>query len=184
MSEAHSLAADAVSISANAARRLNAILKSEAGAALRISVKGGGCSGFQYAFDIERSRADGRLCRHQRRRNRAGRSRLARDAEGRRARLRRRPDGPVVPGQEPECCRLVRLRGELRGLGRRAPLCRLRSLVIASCVSDRTKNIIVMFLFPWIYGLLLPFPFFASCFYFHSLDSVPPNRGFSMGYSA
>jgi iron-sulfur cluster assembly accessory protein len=49
--------ADAVSISASAAKRLNAILKGEAGAALRISVKGGGCSGFQYAFDVEKTRA-------------------------------------------------------------------------------------------------------------------------------
>jgi len=47
-----------LSISANAARRLNKVLASEAGAALRISVKGGGCSGFQYAFDIEKSHAD------------------------------------------------------------------------------------------------------------------------------
>ena len=45
------------SVATTAARRLNAILKGEAGAALRISVKGGGCSGFQYAFDIERNRA-------------------------------------------------------------------------------------------------------------------------------
>jgi iron-sulfur cluster insertion protein len=50
--------ADAVSISASAARRLKAILKGEQSAALRISVKGGGCSGFQYAFDVERTRAD------------------------------------------------------------------------------------------------------------------------------
>ena len=57
MSEA-AIASDAVSISASAARRLNAILKGEEGAALRISVKGGGCSGFQYAFDIEKTRAD------------------------------------------------------------------------------------------------------------------------------
>ena len=57
MSEA-AIASDAVSISASAARRLNAILKGEDGAALRISVKGGGCSGFQYAFDIERARAE------------------------------------------------------------------------------------------------------------------------------
>ena len=47
-----------ISISASAARRLNAILADQAGAALRISVKGGGCSGFQYAFDIETNRAD------------------------------------------------------------------------------------------------------------------------------
>ncbi len=50
--------ADAVSISASAAKRLNAILKGEQGAALRISVKGGGCSGFQYAFDVEKTRAE------------------------------------------------------------------------------------------------------------------------------
>jgi iron-sulfur cluster insertion protein len=56
MSEA--IASDAVSISASAARRLNAILKGEDGAALRISVKGGGCSGFQYAFDVDRARAE------------------------------------------------------------------------------------------------------------------------------
>ena len=55
MSEAAT--AEAVSISASAARRLNAILKGEEGAALRISVKGGGCSGFQYAFEVDRTRA-------------------------------------------------------------------------------------------------------------------------------
>ena len=58
MSEAQSPATEAVSISASAARRLNTILKGEAGAALRISIKGGGCSGFQYAFDVERSRTE------------------------------------------------------------------------------------------------------------------------------
>src|SRR5271165_1023911 len=47
-----------VSISATAARRLNAILKGEDGAALRITVKGGGCSGFQYTYDVDRARAD------------------------------------------------------------------------------------------------------------------------------
>jgi len=51
-------AAGAVTISASAAKRLNAILKGEAGAALRITVKGGGCSGFSYAYDIDTSRAD------------------------------------------------------------------------------------------------------------------------------
>jgi iron-sulfur cluster assembly accessory protein len=47
-----------LSISASAARRLNKVLAAEAGSALRISVKGGGCSGFQYAFDVESGRAD------------------------------------------------------------------------------------------------------------------------------
>ena len=58
MNEAVSPALEGVSISASAARRLNKCSKGEAGAALRISVKGGGCSGFQYAFDVERTRAD------------------------------------------------------------------------------------------------------------------------------
>jgi iron-sulfur cluster assembly accessory protein len=49
--------APALSISAKAARRLIEVLGAEPGAALRISVKGGGCSGFSYAFDVERSRA-------------------------------------------------------------------------------------------------------------------------------
>ena len=59
MSASPDPSADAsVSISESAARRLNKILKAEDGAALRISVKGGGCSGFQYAFDIENAKAD------------------------------------------------------------------------------------------------------------------------------
>src|ERR1700674_4609468 len=49
----------AVTISERAARRIGEILTGEApGAMLRISVEGGGCSGFQYKFDIDRARAD------------------------------------------------------------------------------------------------------------------------------
>jgi iron-sulfur cluster assembly accessory protein len=47
-----------LSISAAAARRLTKVLAADPGAAMRISVKGGGCSGFQYAFDIEKNRAE------------------------------------------------------------------------------------------------------------------------------
>ena len=47
-----------LSISAAAARRLTKVLAADPGAALRISVKGGGCSGFQYAFEIDATRAD------------------------------------------------------------------------------------------------------------------------------
>ena len=49
----------AVTISERAARRIGEILKTEGdGAMLRISVEGGGCSGFQYKFDIEHAKAD------------------------------------------------------------------------------------------------------------------------------
>ncbi|MDE2378342.1 iron-sulfur cluster insertion protein ErpA [Bradyrhizobium sp.] len=49
----------AVTISDRAARRIGEILKGEgSGAMLRISVEGGGCSGFQYKFDIEHARGD------------------------------------------------------------------------------------------------------------------------------
>ena len=51
--------ASAVAITERAARRIGQILKSEpAGSMLRVSVEGGGCSGFQYKFDTERDRAD------------------------------------------------------------------------------------------------------------------------------
>lgn len=49
----------AVTITERAARRIGQILKSEGdGAKLRISVEGGGCSGFQYKFDVEHDQAE------------------------------------------------------------------------------------------------------------------------------
>jgi iron-sulfur cluster assembly accessory protein len=48
-----------LTVSARAARRIGEILKTEGnGAMLRVSVEGGGCSGFQYKFDVERAKAD------------------------------------------------------------------------------------------------------------------------------
>ena len=49
----------AVTISERAARRIGEILGKEGGGAmLRISVEGGGCSGFQYKFGFEQAKAE------------------------------------------------------------------------------------------------------------------------------
>ncbi len=49
-----------ITISERAAGRIAEILKSEAAPALfRVSVEGGGCSGFQYRFDLVPERAAG-----------------------------------------------------------------------------------------------------------------------------
>jgi iron-sulfur cluster assembly accessory protein len=46
-----------VSLTEKAARRIGEILRQEPqGTMLRVSVEGGGCSGFQYRFDIEHAR--------------------------------------------------------------------------------------------------------------------------------
>jgi iron-sulfur cluster assembly accessory protein len=47
-----------LTLSDRAARRIGEILKDEpAGTMLRVSVEGGGCSGFQYRFDMDRDKA-------------------------------------------------------------------------------------------------------------------------------
>src|SRR5271166_5159602 len=49
---------DKVTVTERAARRISEILRREApGTMLRVSVEGGGCSGFQYKFDTDRARA-------------------------------------------------------------------------------------------------------------------------------
>jgi len=48
-----------VTLSDRAAKRISAILSKEGdGTALRVSVSGGGCSGFQYNFDLVTERED------------------------------------------------------------------------------------------------------------------------------
>ena len=48
-----------VTMTERAAKRIGQILHAEPqGAMLRVSVQGGGCSGFQYKFDMEREKAD------------------------------------------------------------------------------------------------------------------------------
>jgi iron-sulfur cluster assembly accessory protein len=48
-----------VTLTDRAARRIGEILRNEPdGTMLRVSVEGGGCSGFQYKFDTDRGKAD------------------------------------------------------------------------------------------------------------------------------
>jgi iron-sulfur cluster assembly accessory protein len=48
-----------IQITENAAKRVSTILHDEpAGSMLRVSVEGGGCSGFQYKFGFDLTRAD------------------------------------------------------------------------------------------------------------------------------
>lgn len=48
-----------VTLSDRAARRIASILAKEPdGTALRVSVSGGGCSGFQYGFDLDKDRGE------------------------------------------------------------------------------------------------------------------------------
>jgi iron-sulfur cluster assembly accessory protein len=49
-------AAEGVTVTERAARRIGEILRQEpSGTMLRLSVEGGGCSGFQYKFDTDRA---------------------------------------------------------------------------------------------------------------------------------
>jgi len=49
---------DGITVTERAARQISEILRREPpGTMLRVSVEGGGCSGFQYKFDMEQSQA-------------------------------------------------------------------------------------------------------------------------------
>jgi iron-sulfur cluster assembly accessory protein len=51
--------ATGVTVTERAAHRIGEILRAEpVGTMLRVSVAGGGCSGFQYKFDTERAKAE------------------------------------------------------------------------------------------------------------------------------
>ena len=106
-----------ITLSARAAQRIVELLKSEAAATLfRVSVEGGGCSGFQYRFDLVKERAPDDLLIE-----RDG-ARVVVDpvslgfVHGVRDRLRRRADRRPVQDQQPQRHRVLRLRHQLLGL--------------------------------------------------------------------
>ena len=103
-----------ITVSDRAARRIGEILKGEpAGTMLRVSVEGGGCSGFQYKFDMERAKAaDGLVI------SRDNAVVLVGAGDGDPAqrhgrigdRFRRRSDRRLVQGEKPAGESLLRLR--------------------------------------------------------------------------
>ena len=52
------MTAPQIELTARAAKRINAILESEKAGVMRISVEGGGCSGFSYKFDLDQAASD------------------------------------------------------------------------------------------------------------------------------
>lgn len=54
----YGMTAITLTVTPRAAQRIHEITAGEAGKALRIAVNGGGCSGFQYEFQIEATRTD------------------------------------------------------------------------------------------------------------------------------
>jgi iron-sulfur cluster assembly accessory protein len=51
---------ESITVTERAARRIGEILRREPpGTMLRVSVEGGGCSGFQYKFDVDRAQTAG-----------------------------------------------------------------------------------------------------------------------------
>ena len=106
-----------ITISPRAVRRIHELVKAEPALALfRVSVEGGGCSGFQYRFDLVKETAPDDVLVE-----RDG-ARVVVDPVSlgfvRRlgARFRRRSDRRPVQAQQPQRHRLVRLRHQLLGL--------------------------------------------------------------------
>ncbi len=103
-----------VEVTEAAASRVAKIVAGEPGKiALRVSVEGGGCSGFSYKFDLVDARNDDDVAIEKN-----GATVLIDDLSlvymgGSGDRLRRRSDGPVLPDQEPERRRFLRLRDQL-----------------------------------------------------------------------
>ena len=106
-----------VTVTERAAHRIGEILRQEpAGTMLRVSVEGGGCSGFQYKFDTERERAEDDIVIEK-----SGATVLVDPISLNylsrfRNRFRRRSHRIFVQGQQSEGDRILRLRHKLRTL--------------------------------------------------------------------
>ena len=137
---------DNVTVTERAARQIGEILRREApGTMLRVSVEGGGCSGFQYKFDMDAAQADDDVV-------------IARDGAtvlidpglaqlpGRlRDRLRRRPDRRLVQDQQSAGDRVLRLRHELFALTARVSSASARGLRKGGVAADLLLHLGVEF---------------------------------------
>jgi len=100
-----------ITVTERAAERIAQIVCNEPDKKMfRISVEGGGCSGFEYRFDlVSKAEPEDAVIEHVD-------VKVARLSGGLGDRLRRRPDKRVVQDQESERDRRLRLRHELLGL--------------------------------------------------------------------
>ncbi|MDX6651502.1 MAG: iron-sulfur cluster assembly protein [Solirubrobacterales bacterium] len=67
MSEATATATEPIVLTDRAAEKIKELLASQqdTGQALRVAVRGGGCSGFQYALALDKSKEDDHVFEHQ-----------------------------------------------------------------------------------------------------------------------
>ena len=108
---------DSITVTERAAQRIGEILRREpAGTMLRVSVEGGGCSGFQYKFDMDSAQAADDLVIQRDARDRADRSNLGGLSGRLRDRFRRRSDRRVVPDQQSAGDGILRLWDQLLDL--------------------------------------------------------------------
>jgi len=104
-----------IAVTANAAKRILSVMAKEPpGSMLRVSVAGGGCSGFQYIFDVDREKAADDLVIE-----RDGATVLIDETsldllEG--CTIDFVDDRPVLPHHQSQRHQLLRLRDFLRGL--------------------------------------------------------------------
>ena len=106
-----------ITVTERAAQRIAQIVCNEPDKKMfRISVEGGGCSGFEYRFDlVPKAEPEDAVIEHADAKN-PGQFTLARLSGGLGDRLRRRPAQRVVQDQESERDRRLRLRHKLLGL--------------------------------------------------------------------
>ena len=113
-----------ITISQNAANQIHKMLAKNGleGGGLRVGIKAGGCSGYEYTFAWEKdARPTDQVFSGSRRRADFRRSQELCAAPGHRARLRHEPDEPRLPVQQPERQEHLRVRTLVQRVIRHIP---------------------------------------------------------------